>query len=719
MWVCYAAQTMSALPVPMIPDRRKMLDRFRSALWVMLASTVLFTIGDLIRRPAELTPLLALKIVQLVTYVATDRVLRTARGRRFALPIVLAVGALLAVTVAVSCVLRGERNTAPVLFVIILMAEATLFEWEMWLQTLSVVLASIILLTTTYIVDGNLAAASQPAAVAFLMAMIGSVYVAGTLERSRKAIRRSEEYHRTLIESAADVVAVLDHDGTVRYVNAATERLLGCPPNDWVHRNVLELVHPEDHVHAAASLLNPVEGQLVELRVRGHDGHWIYVEASGRTLADAPDGHRIVVNLRDITERREAQVALQRAKDAAESANRAKSEFVANMSHEIRTPLNGVIGMTQLVLNTDLTPEQREFLNLARASADALLALINDVLDFSKIEAGKLHLDPIEFDLRAGLADTIAVLTVQAQQKGLTLTWAIQPSVPDRVVGDLARLRQVITNLIGNAIKFTERGGVTVQLSVPGNRATSSVPGAEVLLHCAVCDTGVGIPGPKQQVIFDAFSQADTSTTRKFGGTGLGLAIASRLVQAMGGRIWVDSEVGRGSTFHFTVRLYEGHAAEGPRAAAGGPHGSATAADVPLTVLLAEDNAVNQRLLVRLLEQRGHTAVVVGTGAEAVVATAQRRFDLVLMDVQMPEMDGLQATAAIRARERETGDHVPIIALTAHAMQGDRERCLAAGMDGYLAKPVDPAALFDVLRPLGPPATGAAPARQVASASVK
>jgi PAS domain S-box-containing protein len=475
------------------------------------------------------------------------------------------------------------------------------------------------------------------------------------------------------------------------------EQEIGSYPREWEGR-----VHPDDFPRVQRELQDHLDRKVpfysTEYRILAKDGSYKWVLARGQAVWDERgQAIRMVGSHTDITERRIAQEALKTAKEQAETANRAKSEFLANMSHEIRTPMNGVLGMIELVLETKLSIVQRDYLETAKDSARSLLSLLNDVLDVSKIEAGRFELTPANFSIRDCVADALRMFSVTTQQKGLILSTIFDQDVPQWLWGDPLRLRQIISNLVGNAIKFTDHGQVSVRVGL--ERATD----ANVALHFQVTDTGIGIPTEKQAWIFEPFRQVDGSSTRRFEGTGLGLAICTRLVQLMGGRIWVESRLGSGSTFHFIAPFETGAPLPGiPLADSRDPrHASSLAAlalgTAPIwrfggrafRILVAEDNIVNQGVVAAVLEKAGYDVVLAADGREALEDFGRLPFDLILMDIQMPRIDGLAATAAIRAAEKISGGHVPIIALTAHAMEGDRALCLEAGMDDYLTKPLD------------------------------
>jgi two-component system, sensor histidine kinase and response regulator len=652
----------------------------------------------------------------------------------------------------------------------------------------------------------------------------------------RKSIEKEISMLAHAMQSVGEFIVITDLDGDILFVNDSALARYGYQRNELVGSHVSRL-HARQ---AKADLINEVRDSgktsvwSGELLSRQKDGAEFPISLSISQIEDEQRRSVALVGIsQDITERKLAIEELREAKEAAEAANRAKSEFLANMSHEIRTPMNGIIGMTELALDTELTLEQREYLKLVKLSADSLLGVINDILDFSKIEAGKMELEMEEFNLPDAIDDVMKALGVRAEQKGLELAYYLRPGVPEVVVGDLGRLRQVLVNLVGNAIKFTDRGEVIVRVELEAHTDD------ELILHFGIRDTGIGIPLAKQKMIFESFTQADGSTTRKYGGTGLGLAISAQLTHLMGGSIWVESPVdlpGRkatpGSMFHVTARFGRPQqaipASQTPQAALAGlpvlvvddnatnrrilevqltnwnmnpvavdgavsafkaladaeaqgspfklilmdfhmpetdglelteqiktragseqlkiimmsssvhqnqarqklvgvnaglvkpvkaaellgvirtvlgaeqpvavePRRTRLTTSFPSRILVAEDSLVNQALIKLLLEKWGHLPCIAENGAETLALLESEQFDMILMDLQMPELNGFEATSAIRNKEYDTDKHIPIIALTAHALKGDRERCIEAGMDDYVSKPIEPQLLFDVV----------------------
>lgn len=552
-------------------------------------------------------------------------------------------------------------------------------------------LAVTVVIGVVYVASGLVAETSYLPLLIFLIFAIIVYLFAGS-------VRRAEYKYRSIFENATDGIYQSTTDGRLTTVNPAMARIFGYDSPD-------EMIEAVSHI-GRELYLDPREREEILRRVREEGivsnvesvgrrrgGEEVWLSWSARAIRGADgqvEGYEGTVE--DITERKRAEAELRNARAAAEAANRAKSEFLANMSHEIRTPMSGVIGMTGLLMDTDLTPEQQDYARTVRSSGDVLLALLDDILDFSKIEAGEVRIERVDFGPHEIIEEAVATFEPRAREKGLSFHRLVSENVPGLLEGDPLRIRQVLTNLLDNALKFTHDGEISLEVERTGT--TDDV----ATIRFTVSDTGIGMTEEQTGRLFRSFSQADASTTRRYGGTGLGLAISKRLVELMGGQMVVESEPEEGSTFHFTLplRLLK-KAPPGPVAPAkpsSGQNGLTTRGGQRL--LIAEDTVVNQIVAVELLKRRGYGVDVVDSGTEAVEYSSRTRYAAILMDIQMPDMDGYEAASEIR-RHEPPGRHTPIIAITAHALHGDRERALSAGMDDYISKPIRPEELDRVL----------------------
>lgn len=513
---------------------------------------------------------------------------------------------------------------------------------------------------------------------------MGAVIVFRDITRIREAEIELTSY-KLLSDNANDIILFCGSDGRIKKANAAALRSYGYSGDEILCMTIQDLIEPDESRFELSRPGKKHPNEIYyEAMARRKDGSTFSVEVSLEEALIGKD--KVILSIqRDITERKQVLLKLEEAGKRAEAANKAKGEFLANISHEIRTPLNGMLGMIELTLLTSMTPQQSENLRIAKNCAGTLLGLINDVLDFSKIEAGKLMVDNIGFQLSDMVYGIIEPHKAKAGSKGIYLGYHLDPLIPSTVFGDQVKLQQVLNNLMGNAVKFTDRGGVDLNVTLKESLADSDI------VEFRVTDTGVGISPEAKERIFESFRQEDNSVTRKYGGSGLGLAISKRLVEMMGGTIWVISKKGEGSQFGFTVTFSRTGALDHKDLQAG----SVVRSDCPRRILVAEDDPVNAIVITRMLMEGGHEAEIAVNGLEALKAHGDKSFDAILMDIHMPVMDGVEATKKIREKEKSTGMHIPIVAITANVFQGDQERYLAAGMDGYIAKPVNIREMLD------------------------
>ena len=546
-------------------DREALSARARVGLWIVLVAVAVFTLADLKLVQHGLRSMLLVRVVQLALIGAASLALRVRMSERLRVASTVAFVSGIYVTSAIAGSLRGGMSTQPITDLAIAFATATTLPWGPWPQLASVTVAVLAIALGEYAVHGTLAGTSPHMTAGLGVAFLVSVYIAHQLARYRRerdaaeaAVRRNEERFRSLIERGSDVITILDAEGVIRYESPSIERRLGHRAEDRLGERASRYVHPEDLRAVTAAFGRALDGQAVsvECRAARRDGSWRDVEAVFTNLLDHPAVGGIVVNWRDIGERKRAEEEraryvhdLARARDQALASTRAKSMFLANVSHEVRTPMNVIIGMTDMVLDTELASEQRANLERVRAAAIGLLAIINDILDASKIEAGKMTVEAVDMDLRRTIEEAAGLLVSAATAKGLALTCMIAPDVPAQLMGDPVRVRQTLVNLVGNAVKFTDAGAITVEARVL-RRASS-----HVVVRVSVTDTGIGVPPERQAGLFESFAQGDDSTTRVYGGTGLGLAICRQLVTLMGGHMGVESQPGRGSTFWFELTM--------------------------------------------------------------------------------------------------------------------------------------------------------------------